>query len=108
MAPTPVAESRPSIIVNQGLARRAERTEPAETPAAAETRQPTRDSGRSPIYLVALNESSIWAVRAYWTEGPVLHFLTLKNERKQVPLSQVDRALSEQLNSERGVEFHLK
>ncbi len=36
-----------------------------------------------------------------------LHFITTKNERKQIPFSQLDRSLTEQLNRERHVTFHL-
>ena len=61
----------------------------------------------SSIYLIAFRDRSIFAAVAYWAEGGTLHYVTQEHEQKQVPLSTVDRDLSDKLNRERGVAFSL-
>ncbi len=61
----------------------------------------------SSIYLIAFRDRSIFAAVAYWAEGGTLHYVTQEHEQKQVPLSTVDRELSDKLNRERGVAFSL-
>jgi hypothetical protein len=75
-----------------------------ETP---EPRPSDSRATRSPIYLIASVEGTLWAAAAYWVEDGVLHFITLKNEQRQMPLARVDRALTEQVNKERGVSLTL-
>ena len=112
---TPPAESTPStIIVNSPPSREQARSE-AEDPGLrrpeaekdAAPRQPEPTAGRSQIYLIAARDGIVWAALAYWTDGATLHFVTIKGERKQMPLAQIDRDLSEQFNRERGVPFRL-
>ncbi len=64
-------------------------------------------SAGSPIYLVAMKDGIIRAAAAYWVNGQTLHYVTLEHSEQQVPLSNVDRSLSEQLNRERHVQFQL-
>jgi hypothetical protein len=101
----------PSIIINNtGRERYQTRAEsqPAESTAPpTEQRQPETRATRSPVYLIALNNGIIWMAVAYWSEDGNLHFITTKNERKQIPFSQLDRSLTDQLNRERHVTFHL-
>jgi hypothetical protein len=61
----------------------------------------------SSIYLIAFHDRSIFAAVAYWVEGGTLHYVTQEHEQKQVPLSSVDRELSDKLNRERGIAFSL-
>jgi hypothetical protein len=66
------------------------------------------DSTNGPtLYLIAFQDNSIRAALAYWTEGSTLRYVTPDHEQKQAPLASVDRALSERLNGERHVLFHL-
>jgi hypothetical protein len=46
-------------------------------------------------------------VSAYWVDGKVLHVVTLEHQEQQVPLDNVDRSLSLQLNHERQIPFQL-
>jgi hypothetical protein len=62
---------------------------------------------RQPIYLIAFKDQTIQAALAYWVEDRTLHYVTRGQEHQKVPLDQVDRAFSEQLNRDRRVEFHL-
>lgn len=71
--------------------------------SAAETRRPSGP----PIYLIARTDDTIVAALSYEVQNNSLHYTTLKHESKRMPLSSVDRSLSEQLNSERQVEFKL-
>lgn len=69
--------------------------------------KPAENSDASPIYLVAMKDHTIYAASAYWVDGKTLHYVTLQHQEKQAPLDQVDRSLSQQLNRERRVAFHL-
>jgi len=98
--PVDPAPSQPTIIINEN-GRPSSRYELDRS----EVRRP--DVSRSPVYLIATTDSVVWAALAYWIEDDVLHFVTSKNERKQIPLSQIDRPLTEQLNRERNIELRL-
>jgi hypothetical protein len=88
--PADPAPSRPAIIINENI-----------------RPQARYESPRSPVYLIATTDSVVWAALAYWVEDDVLHFVTSKGERRQIPFSQLDRPLTEQLNRERNVELRL-
>jgi hypothetical protein len=68
---------------------------------------PAPGPGGSPVYLIAFNDHVIRAAAAYWVSGNTLHYVTLDRQEHQVPIDQVDRSLSEQLNRERRVQFSL-
>jgi hypothetical protein len=75
---------------------------PAPVPQAA---QPPQYG--EPLYLLAMRDGTIRAVLSYSADGSTLHYVTMDHEQKQVPLSSIDRALSERLNRERNVTFRL-
>jgi hypothetical protein len=53
------------------------------------------------IYLIALkNQDNIRAAEAYWVDGGTLNYVTLQHERKQAPLTSIDRAFGYRLNRE--------
>jgi len=60
------------------------------------------------LYLIAFKDHTIRAVLAYWADGATLHYVTMDHEQKQTTLASVDRDLSERLNRERNVAFHIK
>ena len=64
-------------------------------------------SGGSPVYLFAFKDNVIRAASAYWVDGHVLHYVTIDHEERQVPLSDVDRTLTQRLNGERHVTVQL-
>ena len=68
---------------------------------------PREDSldDRATIYLIAYKDSSIHAAIGYWTEGDTLHYVTQQGTVNRISLDQVDKLLSDQLNSERKVAF---
>jgi hypothetical protein len=68
---------------------------------------PEMPSNGPPIYLIATKGHVIRAAAAYWVEGSILHYVTLDHEARTVPLEDVDRALSAQLNRERRVQWSL-
>lgn len=70
--------------------------EPAETKSDAAT-----------VYLIALKDSSLVSVYAYWVRDGKLYCVTTRNARKTVPLGDVDVELTERLNHERGVSVQL-
>jgi hypothetical protein len=59
------------------------------------------------VYLIAFQDHMIRAVAAYWVSGATLHYVSLDHQEHQVAMDQVDRAMSEQLNRERRVQFSL-
>ncbi len=80
-------------------------------PSASELRRsarpPAKAENAAPIYLIAFKDGSLVSAYAYWIEDGNLHCVTTTNSRKQAPLGDVDIDLTERLNHERGVEFHL-
>ncbi len=60
------------------------------------------------LVLIALKDQNIVTAIAYWTDRNELKYVTPARQQKQVPLSQVDVKLSERLNNERHVQFHLE
>jgi hypothetical protein len=62
---------------------------------------------KATIYLIALKDSSIHQAVGYWTEHGTLNYVTPQGTINRVTLSQLDKELTEQLNSERSVEFQL-
>ncbi len=94
-APAPpviVEQTPPALTVHEYIA-------PAQAPQAEQYGEP--------LYLLAMRDGTIRAVLSYSANGASLHYVTLDHEQKQVPLSSLDRALSERLNRERHVPFKL-
>jgi hypothetical protein len=79
------------------------------TPPAPAPPEPTATApDRGPLlYLIALKNNTIWAAVQYSVEGQTLRFVTRRHEQKSVPLAEVDRAFTEELNRERRVDFRL-
>jgi len=75
--------------------------QPPTSPGAA-SRSP-----RSPIYVIASTDGTIWAAVSYLVENDALTFITTRNERKQIPLKQLDRKLTEDLNAQAGISLRL-
>ena len=61
----------------------------------------------SPIYLIAQKGGEIQAAGSYWIAGQTLHYVTLDRQEKQLAVSSIDRALTQQLNHERRVSITL-
>jgi hypothetical protein len=59
------------------------------------------------IYLLAFTDTVIRPALAYWVEAGTVHYVGLDRKQRQAALDTVDRALSSQLNRERGVPFRL-
>jgi hypothetical protein len=59
------------------------------------------------LYLIALKDHNVRLALTYWIESGNLHYVTEDHQMKQVPLSEIDRDLSERLNRERHMNFRL-
>jgi hypothetical protein len=81
-------------------------TAPASPPVVRDYPPSSQQSGET-IYLIAFRDHRITAVKAYWAEGDMLHYVTREGEHKQVPFDTIDRAFSEQLTRDRRVPFQL-
>ncbi len=68
--------------------------------------QPQAAAKRPEYWLIAFPNGTVTLAVAYWTEGDMLHYVTRNKEQRRIPLSSIDRDLTEQLNRERGLEFH--
>jgi hypothetical protein len=68
----------------------------------------TSGDDRATIFLIALKDGSIHSAIGYWVEDSTLHYVTQQGTVNRVTLDQVDRQLSDQLNSERKVDFQLR
>jgi hypothetical protein len=60
-----------------------------------------------PPYLIALRDQTVDAATKYWTEGPILHYMTPSGAHVQVRLDFVDRDLSIRLNREANLDLRL-
>jgi hypothetical protein len=60
-----------------------------------------------PRYLLAFKDHSIYSAVAYWVDGDTLHYFTTGNTHNQASMSLIDRALTERLNRELGIDFML-
>ncbi len=58
-------------------------------------------------YLIAFKDHTVYSAVAYWVDGDTLHYFTTGNTHNQVSLSLVDRALTEKLNKDSGLEVKL-
>ena len=115
----------PTVIINQTFGSAA--PEPVEedaptqssvriyrTPVRSATPEPTRApremvaDQKATIYLIAYKDNSIHSAIGYWTEGDTLHYVTQQGTVNRISLDQVDKPLSDQLNSERKVDFQIK
>jgi hypothetical protein len=108
--PAPEYSQVPSIIVNDTIERRSEREYTPPPSRESPERDPassTSDLRKPILYLIASKTGTIWPSVAYWVEGNTLHLVTRLHERKQLPLDQIDRELSLELNRERRVDFRL-
>ena len=103
--PPPVVYSQPSppvVIVNESrpdYEYREYRERPVEAAPAREY-QPT-------IYSIAFRDHRIVQALAYWVKDGRFHYVTRDHELRDVPLQEVDRRFSEQINRDRRVEFRL-
>lgn len=76
----------------------------------APSAQPAANSATEPkptIYLIAFKDGSIQTSLGYWVEGDTLQYITPRGTINKASLELVDRQLSQQLNKERDLEFHL-
>jgi hypothetical protein len=88
----PPPEPQPDMVIF--------RTRPA--PVAADQREGPRQTT-----FIAFQNGVVRIVDQYWVSGNTLQYVTADHQRMSAPLSSVDRALSEQLNSEQNVSFSL-
>jgi hypothetical protein len=75
-------------------------------PARELARRPSGDA-EPPRYLIAFKDRTVYSAVAYWVDGDTLHYFTSGNTHNQVSVSLIDRALTERLNKESGVEVKL-
>jgi hypothetical protein len=106
----PPAQPAPQVVINQYFS-----TETAR-PAAEEPNLRIHDvPARTPAqpaevpfsFLIATRDRSVFSAAAYWVEGETFHYVTPRGKHEQLPLTQLDRELSEKLNENRQIQFRL-
>lgn len=94
-APTMIQAGPDGEYTNRTLRRRQ---------AVEDDAEPSTDA---PHYLLAFKDHTIYSAVAYWADGDTLHYFTSGNTHNQASLSLIDRALTERLNRELGIDFKL-
>jgi len=69
--------------------------------------QASRPADQQVMFLIAMNDHTIYPAIAYWVEGDTLSYITVQGVKNSVSLDLVDREFSKQINKERKVEFGL-
>jgi hypothetical protein len=106
----PVAEpAEPTVVVNQYFPANTPGNTPAPAAPMATPRPVERVTETNPderaIYLIAMQDHTIFAARSYWVEQATLHYVTLQGDHNSASLDLVDRALSQRLNRGQSVAF---
>lgn len=121
--PQPVQPASPPVVINQYYTSDTARPVMYEygqgslpEPSAGTLRTYTAPSGptfpdpndpKPTIWLIAFKDGSIYPALGYWIEDSTLHYITKDGSHNRATVDRVDRAFSEQLNRERGLEFKL-
>jgi len=58
-------------------------------------------------FAIVLKDHTIYSVVVYWVEGTTLNCLTSDNVRKRIPLAEVDRSATRELNDKQNLEVRL-
>jgi hypothetical protein len=83
---------------------------PPEQPPvdASGTEPPASNSVLKPtLYLISMKNGAVRTAVAYWYEGSSLHYVGKDRQMHEVAIADVDADASRQLNSERGIDFHI-
>jgi len=113
LAPGPSTASQPTaptIIVFPPMPAVSAPPQPRQlTPPVAPKPSATNTNAQqsSPIYLIALKNHAIRPAMSYSVENSMLHYVDLDRAAQDVPLDQVDRPLTVELNRQRRVPFRL-
>jgi len=92
----PTAPQPPVYIINQA---------PYQTAAPAEERPMATKSW---AYIIATKSGTVWIARDYSVRNGNVELTTTAGEKKTIPLTDIDRDTTEELNRERGVTVQLQ
>jgi hypothetical protein len=79
----------------------------SQNPANTSARGVDND-GKPTIYLIAFKDHRIVEALGYWTEGTMLHYVSVEYAFNHASISLIDSDVSQRLNHERGIEFTLE
>jgi hypothetical protein len=65
------------------------------------------NDGKPTIYLIAFKDHSVVEALGYWTEGTMLHYVSVGYALNHASIALIDPDLSQRLNRERGIDFKL-
>ena len=92
----PSSPQPPVYIINQA---------PYQTAAPAEERPLATKSW---AYIIATKSGTVWIARDYAVRNGNVELTTTAGEKKTIPLAEIDRDTTEELNRERGVTVQLQ
>jgi hypothetical protein len=75
---------------------------PPGPPQAAQDNTPPSER-----YLLAFKDHTVYSAVAYWFDGDTLHYFTSGSVHNQASVSLLDVPLTERLNRELGIDFHM-
>lgn len=79
----------------------------AQAAQQAQQAQRAANSDEPTLYLLAFKDHSVVQALGYWMEGSTLHYVSVEHALNQASIDLIDRDLTQRLNDERGVQFHL-
>ena len=113
--PGPAPQQQPNVVVvyPQVVPQPTVYAPPNDSYAQPSPDQSTQPASAEPApseqehYLIAFKDHTIYSALAFYVEGDTLHYFTSGNTHNQVSLSMVDKALTERLNKESGIDMKL-
>ena len=100
----------PSVVITNNRAPYEERSAPAPDRRRKEPDESSErktSAPRSPIYLIATTNGTIWGALSYSVENGKVDFFTIRGDRRSLALSDVDRVLTAELNAQAGITLRL-
>src|SRR5579862_2413646 len=75
--------------------------------SAAQRTSNELNDGKPTIYLIAFKDHRVVEALGYWTEGTMLHYVSVRYALNHASMGLIDAHASQRLNRERGVDFRL-
>jgi len=103
----PQQETARPIIIQMGADEYGQAPRRSAPRAYVAPEPPAPEEPETPHYLIAFKDHSIYSSVAYWFDGDTLHYFTRGDTHNQAPVGLIDRALTERLNRELGIDFKM-
>jgi hypothetical protein len=104
------AQSSPPVVIVNNTQPQSESVRPERDVIQYRDEPETRQNAtryQPPDYSIAFRNHQIVHAIAYWVKDGRLHYVTQDHVLRDVPLGDIDRLFSEQINRDKGVDFRL-